>query len=132
VVTAYHPNPPGGPFTVYAQHASYFNSVGDNWCPRLAFLQDLERELQSFLLDGDQIVLSIDGNANMKNSDLKSSLESLTPREAILERHGTKGPSTYRRNNSKEPIDGIWITPGLNILEGGYFGLVTVFPNTDH
>jgi len=57
VVTAYHPNPPGGPFTVYAQHASYFNSVGDNWCPRLAFLQDLERGLQSFLLDGDQIVL---------------------------------------------------------------------------
>jgi hypothetical protein len=94
VVTAYRPNPPGGPFTVYAQHDSYFNSVGDNRCPRLAFLQDLERGLQSFLLDGDQIVLLIDGNANVKNSDLKSSLESLTLRDAILERHGTKGPST--------------------------------------
>jgi hypothetical protein len=30
VITAYRPNPPGGPFTVYAQHATFFNTSGDN------------------------------------------------------------------------------------------------------
>jgi hypothetical protein len=50
----------------------------------------------------------------------------------ILDRHGTNGPATFHRNTTKEPIDGIWITLGLHISEGGYFGFDKVFPNTDH
>ena len=35
IITAYRPNPPGGPFTVYAQHRHHFNNIKDesNWIP---------------------------------------------------------------------------------------------------
>ncbi len=52
-------------------------------------------------------------------------------RELILEWHGTNAPSTYRRNNNKVPIGGIWATPGIKIMAGGYFDFDEVFFNTD-
>jgi exonuclease III len=132
VISAYRPNPPNGALTVYAQHTLYFNNKDDKRCPRLAFLQDLSKEIQTFMETGDHIILLIDGNTNMKRSDLRSSLESLTLREVILEKHGLNGPSTFRRNNSKSPIDGIWASPGISIQAGGYFDYDEVLINTDH
>ncbi len=95
IVVAYCPNPPSGPFTVYAQHNAYFHSIGQPQCHRKAFLQDLELALQSFLDAGDHIILLIDGNSNMKTSDLKNTLTSCTLQEVILERHRLQGPSTF-------------------------------------
>ena len=74
----------------------------------------------------------LDGNSNMKHSDLKSTLEALTLKEAILAKHGTKGPSTFRRNNTNHPIDGIWTSPSIHIKAGGYFDYDEVVMNTDH
>lgn len=82
---------------------------------------------------GDHIILLIDGNSNMKNSDLKNTLEEeCTLTEAIMAKHGTNGPSTFRRNNTKNPIDGIWVSPSLSIQAGGYFAYDTLIMNTDH
>jgi hypothetical protein len=37
--------------------------------------------------------------------------------EAILTKHASKSPpATYNRNYSRQPIDGIWISDGLEIL----------------
>lgn len=80
---------------------------------------------------GDHIILLIDGNSNMKNSDLSNDLSLLTMKEAILEKHGRHGPSTHKRNANSTPIDGIWVTQGLEILSSGYFGYDDVFPS-DH
>jgi hypothetical protein len=41
IITAYRPNHPNGPFTVYAQHNAYFHAQNKPRCPRKAFLQDL-------------------------------------------------------------------------------------------
>ncbi len=132
VIVGYHPNPPGGPFIVYAQHRTFFNSKGSDICPRLAFLQDLCAAINEFKETGDNIILLLDGNTDMKRSDLQKVLESCQLREVILEKHGVHGPSTYRRNNTNTPIDGIWATPGIVIQEGGYFEYDPVFINTDH
>ncbi len=132
IVVAYRPNPPGGPFTVYAQHNTYFNSIGQPQCPRKAFLTDLRTDLQKFMEEGDHIILMIDGNSNMKQSDLRNTLSSLTLKEVILDKHGLQGPSTFRRNNTKNPIDGIWATPSINISAGGYFDYDELILNTDH
>jgi hypothetical protein len=132
VITAYRPNPPSGPFTVYAQHNSYFHSIGKPICPRQAFLRDLRSSIDKFLQEGDQVILLIDGNSNMKAGDLKNMLSSCTLREVILERHGLNGLSTFRRNNTNNPIDGIWATPNIEISAGGYFDYNEVIMNTDH
>jgi hypothetical protein len=85
VITAYRPNQPNGPFTVYAQHNAFFHSSGTPRCPRKAFLQDLCDDLHKFLECGYNIILMLDGNSNMRQSDLKSALELCTLKEAILD-----------------------------------------------
>lgn len=132
IVVAYRPNLPQGPYSVYAQHNAFFNSTARDICPRRAFLQDLVSDLTDFIAAGDNIILMLDGNSNMKQSDLTSALKQLDLEEAILERHGLNGPATQKRNTTSTPIDGIWKTPGIEIEHGGYFGYDEVFPNTDH
>ncbi len=133
IISAYCPNPPtNGPLTVYAQQSLFLNSIEDPWCPGAAFLEDLCSDINQFLATGDQIVLLIDGNSDMKQSDLRDALENDSLREAILDWHGLLGPSTFCMNNSDQPIDGIWISPGLAPSTCGYFGYDKVFPNTDH
>jgi len=132
IIIAYRPNPPGGPYTVYAQQNTYFQSIKKNICPRTSFLIDLEVEIKSFISEGDHIILLIDSNSNMKRSDIQGILHQLTLREAIMEPHGYHGPETFRRNNARNPIDGIWTTPGISISRGGYFQHDEVFLNTDH
>jgi hypothetical protein len=131
-ITAYRPNPPGGPFTVYTQHQHHFNTINDGRCPRIAFLQDLCTDIETFKEEGDHIVLLIDGNSNMRCSDLKEKLTTCHLREVLLQKHGPHGPSTYRRNNQRIPIDGIWTSPNITISAGGYFAYDEVFLNTDH
>ena len=41
-------------------------------------------------------------------------------RERIIKINGKKSPSTKISNKRRQPIDGIWGTTGINILEGGY------------
>ncbi len=132
IISAYRPNQPNGPFIVYAQQNAYFNSTGTPRCPRKAFLQDLCKDLNEFLESGDNIILMLDGNSNMRKSDLKSALESCSLKEVILKKHGTHGPATFRRNNAKTPIDGIWTSPSIDIKACGYFDYDSVFVNMDH
>ncbi len=95
VVTAYCPNNPNGPFTVYAQHNVYFHAIGKPQCPRKAFPQDLCQDLNQFLEAGDNIILMLDGNTNMRQGNLKNALEACSLKEAIISKHGNQGPATY-------------------------------------
>jgi hypothetical protein len=117
IISAYRPNPPTGPKSVYAQHNVYFLSKGVNQCPRKAlFLEDLQKDLTEFMesgdqlilmLDGDQLILMLDGNCNMRDSDLQKMLTELTLHEIIINKHGNLGPATSIRISSSIPIDGI-------------------------
>lgn len=111
---------------------AFFHSILRDICPRRAFLVDLIEQLQEFIQAGDNIILMLDGNSNMKDSDLQKALHKIDLEEAILEKHGVAGPSTHKRNSNSAPIDGIWKSPGIVIDKGGYFGYDEVFQNTDH
>lgn len=58
----------------------------------MAFVQDLCFDIRNFLEIGDHIILMLSGNFNMKNSDLKLALETLTLKEVILAKHDLNGP----------------------------------------
>lgn len=53
-------------------------------------------------------------------------------KETIMARCGMNGPFTFRRNNTKNPIDGIWTSPSISIQAGGYFAYDTLIINSDH
>jgi hypothetical protein len=90
----------GGGFTVYVKQNAFFHSIDNPRCPRKAFVQDLCHAINVFLEMRVHIILMLDGNSNMKHSDLKTALEGCSLKEAILARHGANGPSTFRRNNT--------------------------------
>jgi len=103
-MVAYRPNPPQGPYTVYAQHNAYFHSIQRDICPRKAFLKDLTKEVTKIKEKGDHLILLLDGNSNMINSNLATALTQNNLSEVILDRHGTDGPETHKRNSNKSPI----------------------------
>jgi len=74
----------------------------------------------------------LDGNFDMRQSMMASSFHSANLREAILHRHGANGPSTFCRNTTNTPIDGIWVSSGISILQGGYLDYDDVVVGADH
>jgi hypothetical protein len=73
-----------------------------------------------------------DGNGDMRLPEIAAPLAQLSLCEVIIEKHGKDTPETYRRNNNKIPIDGIWTSPGISIENGGYFDYDVLIPDTDH
>ncbi len=115
-----------------AQHAKYFNIINRDCCPREAFLADLCEEIATHQESGSHIVLMLDANEDMRHGHMVNRLSSLHLQEAIIQRHGSNAPSTYRWNTTDAPIDGIWTSIGLEINAGGYFEMDEVIPGTDH
>ena len=76
--------------------------------------------------------MAIDGNSSMISSNLAIAFSSCSIREVLLEKYGINGPSTFIRNKTRTPIDGIWASPGIDILAGGYFTYDEVISGTDH
>jgi hypothetical protein len=59
-------------------------------------------------------------------------MQQLCMQEVILELHSdVSPPATYNRNNQRQPIDGLWATPGITILRGGYLAFGDGCPS-DH
>ena len=110
VVAAYRPNPPGeGDSTVWWQHRAWLLAQGDEREPRQAFMEDLCSALQTWLQDGDHIVLGMDANDDLRKGEVTRTLERLGLEERILQRHRDRAPqATYHRNTKGKPIDGIF------------------------
>jgi hypothetical protein len=132
IISAYRLNDSKGPLTAYSQHKRFFQQKDDDRCPRKAFLEDLCSEIELYKADGDNIVLMLDGNDDMRRGDLYNAFSACHLRECIPEKHGNKAVNMYRRNTRNIPIDGIWLSPSLEIKIGGYFKFDAVFPGTDH
>jgi hypothetical protein len=74
----------------------------------------------------------LDGNSDMRDSPLATALKNCSLTEVLLHRHGISGPSTFRRNQTRTPIDGIWASPGISILAGGYLDFDQLLTGADH
>jgi hypothetical protein len=132
IFCAYCPNPPTGHFSVYAQHETFFHLSSDSRCPRQTFIDDLSYALKQALDKEEHIVVLLDGNHDMRNSALSQRFSSINLMEPILHRHGIHGPSTFRRNGSRTPIDGIWISNNLTVQGCGYLEYHQFLLNADH
>jgi hypothetical protein len=103
MITAYRPNPPQGPFTVYAQQNAFFHTIQRDICPRQAFLLDLRAAITQFMEAGDHIILMIGGNLNMKCSDLCTTLSQLSLRRLFWISMVFKVPQLIKRIQTMLP-----------------------------
>jgi hypothetical protein len=66
-------------------------------------------------------VIGMDSNEDIRTGATENFFQALGMKEAILSRHqGKSPPATYNRNLQRQPIDGIWVTPGLRAIGAGY------------
>ena len=65
VISAYRPCQSRGPLTVYAQHQNYFDSKDIEGCPRELFTAHLLAEVETWITQGDQIILMMDANEDI-------------------------------------------------------------------
>jgi hypothetical protein len=117
VVTAYRPVEGRGPRSVWMQQKAFLVNQQEMGNPRQVFVTDLLKEVDEWLGCGDQIVLSMDANDDVVESDLARALRAKGLEEAVVKRHG-KGPATYQRGVL--PIDGMFVTPSLQGCFAGY------------
>jgi hypothetical protein len=82
-----------------------------------AFWTDLSRLVRKWTEAGKSVVLLVDWNADVRGEKTRKNMADLCMKEVIMEFHGDDGPRTYNRRY--KPIDGIFMTQDLYIVQGG-------------
>ncbi len=123
VVGAYRPNPKGtGENTVHAQHQKYLLQQEDTRDPQVAFNQDLAKQIKKWTLMGDQIIVALDANDDLRDGSVKRMMARQGLREALLTQHKSiPTVPTFHMNSDGKPIDGIFVTRGITLQAGGYY-----------
>jgi hypothetical protein len=89
-------------------------------------------ECTEWMDEGDQLIIGIDANEDIRTSATAEFFQTLGLRDAILDKHSQwSPPATHNRNNQRQPIDGLFVTPGLQALAAGYSGFGAGCPS-DH
>jgi hypothetical protein len=97
----------------------------DDRNPRTAFYEDLQAQISLWIEEGDQIIVGLDANDDLRNDDLCDSIvntmfTSLNMRAAIREHHPSwDSAATCNASAYRKPINGIYTTGGINIQAGG-------------
>ena len=131
VVTGYRPvlNKTGEQ-SVWNQQRSYFDDHDDDRCPREIFIDDLVLEAKQWLEAGDQLVIALDVNDDVRDTregTFTRKMNQLGLVESISDQYGHDGPATYK--NGSNPIDGIYVSRTLRGLKCGY---LPFHPSFDH
>jgi len=123
------------PFTVFSQHELYFNSQQHATYrnPRTAFFEDLDTEMQSWIQRGDQVILGMDANDDIRTGLTETWTSAWGLVNALHRCHPSLSHvATCSKNTSNTPIDGIWCSPGLEVTAGGMTGFSDLYPYSDH
>jgi hypothetical protein len=80
---------------VYQQHTRYFLAHQTEREPRSAFYEDLYDAIEDWFTQGDQLVLGIDANKDVRTGQTLEFARTLGLREVILERHSMVSPLSH-------------------------------------
>ena len=116
--------------TVWNQHVRYYQDERDIEEPDVhaLFLVDLCKTLSDFCDFGDHVVLGMDTNDDVRNSEVSANLAKIGIGEAVIKNHkGESVPATCARNTIRRPIDSIWTSPRLDVLRCEFFPFHSVY-----
>ena len=102
--------------TTYDQHLRHIGTEE----PRECLLKDLEIEVRKFQEKGDNIIIGMDANENIKGKRIKKFMDSLNLKNSVLDLHGEECPSTTETNDSNIPVDTLMCSMSLNPVRAGY------------
>lgn len=131
IITLYRPCQPtsAGTNTAYSQQLRYFDAKNDERCPRAAIMEDIYPQLQQWLDEGDQLILMLDANENLRTGPIHNTLQNMGLTNAIYHQHNlTTDIPTYQSGTA--PIDGIYTSRTLQPIQSGMAPFGT-FPS-DH
>ena len=120
-VSIYRPVPnDSGDASVWSQHKRHFLNKNDDRDPRDAFWQDLQKEMEEWLRDGDQLLIGGDVNDEVRQSSVANFFSNLGLHNLIFEHHDpSNAPTTYRRNTKNKVMDSLWGTASLSATRCG-------------
>jgi hypothetical protein len=104
--------------STYNQHLDYFHEQGLERDPRKAIIDDLCKEIETAMKEGDQIAVILDANEDVRQGYAQEQFNRLGLSEAVIDRHGQHAPNTYI--DGSDPIDGIFVSPTLKGCKCGY------------
>jgi hypothetical protein len=106
--------------SVYSQHEKYFKDNKEAKEPRQAILDDLEPLVTQWQDTGELLIIGLDLNDNSWDSDEARQIESWELVNTLKERHpDLPQVATCDKNTQNKPTNGIWCSPGLEILQAG-------------
>jgi exonuclease III len=110
-----------GPLSVYRQQTTYLQEHNDDRNPRKALLEDLQREIEIWQEEGDQILICGDLNHEVMEPTITNLFTKLSMKNLLYEKHSyTDAPSTYFKDKQGRIMDGMWGTEGLYATRCGY------------
>ena len=103
--------------TVLSQQERYFQGEGSDPDIHKQFIEDLTTAIGRMRDNGDHVVLGMDANEDIRTGSVTLALEDVGMLEGMISKHrGASVPATCATNQSRTPIDGIWISPGIEVL----------------
>ena len=116
-----------GLLTSFRQQKRYF---GEDVDPRERFVMDLTPEIETWMNDNEQLIVMGDLNTDVR-ADTVEEWRNLGLTEAISSRFTDPPPTFNQTKQLSRPIDGIWVSAGLDILKSGYLAFEEGCPS-DH
>lgn len=116
-----------GPTTAHRQQERYLDRNKIEKTPREAFLDDLGTAIDRWMESGEQIVLCMDANTNVRSNEMKEWAEKHNLREALTHDNDTV-VATYNRGS--QTIDAIYVSASIEVIKRGYSSFGSFM--TDH
>ena len=92
------------------------------------FIRDLCKFLGNLRDEGNNEVLGMDVNNNVRDGKVKTALMEIGMYKAVVSNHGSESvPATCATNKQRKPIDSIWTSPGLTVLQCGFLPFHNVY-----
>ena len=127
---------PDGLHTVSRQQARYFKEHEDIQKLNIhaLFIRDLCKFLDDLRNKGNNVVLGMDANDDVRNGKVIKALEEIKIYEAVVSNHGGESvPATCAGNKQRKPINNISTSPGLTVLRCGFLPFHDVYGfQSDH
>jgi len=110
-----------GASSVWNQHKRYLLSQNDDRDPQVAFWEDMRKEAQEWLRNGDQLIISGDVNNKVHNPAVETFFSEFGMHNLIFEHHSPDGaPTTYFRNTKDCVMDGLWGATNISAVRCGH------------
>jgi hypothetical protein len=112
-----------GPLSVWNQlrYLMDLQRISDD--PIERFDRDLCQFIQECMAAGEQVILGIDVNEDIRSGSFSKIMRDLGLKDICTHRHGPSNPSTYARGST--PIDAIYVTANLWSSRCGYLPVVS-------